>query len=213
MNLSLPLSRLMKAVLVGAVVLFSSASLHAGAFSRVIIDPGHGDQDVGGNHGLVYEKHLALDTALRLEYYLKRKGVSTTMTRKSDVFISLAKRASISNRYRNSIFVSVHYNWTWKRDVSGVETFYYSGRSKPLAQYVQSGVLRKVSAVDRKAKYGSYYVLRHTKNPAVLVECGFVSNSRERARMKKGSWRQKVAEGIGNGILKYQAARRSGRVR
>ena len=65
---------------------------HGGAFSRVVIDAGHGDQDVGGNHNRVYEKHLALDTALRLEYYLKSKVVRTTMTRKSDVFISLAKR-------------------------------------------------------------------------------------------------------------------------
>ena len=184
----------------------------AGSFSRVVIDAGHGDQDVGGNHNRVYEKHLALDTALRLEYYLKKKGIRTTMTRKSDVFISLAKRASIGNRYRNSIFVSVHYNWTWKKSVSGIETFYYSGRSKPLAQYIQDGMLRKVSAVNRKAKYGSYYVLRHTKNPAVLVECGFVSNYNERTRMKKGSWRQRVAEGIGNGIIKYQSARKSGKV-
>jgi len=162
--------------------------------SRVVIDAGHGDQDVGGNYGKVYEKHLALDTALRLDYYLKKKGYSTVLTRKSDVFISLSKRASIGNRYRNSIFVSVHYNWTWKKTVSGMETFYYS----------------KVSSVNRGAKYGSYYVLRHTKNPAVLVECGFVSNYKERNKMKKGSWRQKVVEGIANGIIKYQKGRRKG---
>lgn len=194
------------------VAALCTLSLSAGSFSRVVIDAGHGDQDVGGNNGKVYEKHLALDTALRLEYYLNKKGVRTTMTRKSDVFISLAKRASISNRYRNSIFVSVHYNWTWKSSVSGLETFYYSSRSKPLAQYIQKSMLRRVGAVNRGAKYGSYYVLRHTKNPAVLVECGFVSNSSERSRMKKGSWRQKMAEGIGEGILKYQSARRSGSV-
>lgn len=203
-----------RVIAVVSVFIFSLGmqSLQAGAFSRVVIDAGHGDQDVGGNHGLVYEKHLALDTAMRLEYYLNKKGIKTTMTRKSDNFISLAKRASIGNRYRNSIFVSVHYNWTWKSSVSGLETFYYSGRSKPLAQYIQSGMLSKVSARNRGAKYGSYYVLRHTKNPAVLVECGFVSNSSERSRMKKGSWRQRIAEGIGKGIIKYQKARKSGRL-
>ena len=201
-----------KSFAIVAALLLCVNDASAGSFSRVVIDAGHGDQDVGGNHNRVYEKHLALDTALRLEYYLKKKGIRTTMTRKSDVFISLAKRASIGNRYRNSIFVSVHYNWTWKKSVSGIETFYYSGRSKPLAQYIQDGMLRKVSAVNRKAKYGSYYVLRHTKNPAVLVECGFVSNYNERTRMKKGSWRQRVAEGIGNGIIKYQSARKSGKV-
>lgn len=212
--ISIYLSPKMKAVLfLMTVVVGLSSTAYAGGFSRVVIDAGHGDQDVGGHHGKVYEKHLALDTAMRLEYYLKRKGIRTTMTRKSDVFISLAKRASIGNRYRNSIFVSIHYNWTWKKDVSGLETFYYSGRSKPLAQYIQSGMLRKVSAVNRGAKRGKYYVLRHTKNPAVLVEGGFVSNYRERSRVKKGWYRQKIAEGIGNGILRYQAARKSGRVR
>lgn len=203
----LPKWKLLTAV---ALAFFSVQGVVAGSFSRVVIDAGHGDQDVGGNYGKVYEKHLALDTALRLDYYLKKKGYSTVLTRKSDVFISLSKRASIGNRYRNSIFVSVHYNWTWKKTVSGMETFYYSSRSKPLAQLIQSEMLRKVSSVNRGAKYGSYYVLRHTKNPAVLVECGFVSNYKERNKMKKGSWRQKVVEGIANGIIKYQKGRRKG---
>ena len=192
---------------------FLTGLCSAGKFSTVVIDPGHGDQDVGGNYGKVYEKHLALDTALRLEDYLKRRGYRTKMTRRSDVFISLEKRANFGNRYRNSIFVSIHYNYTWKKDVSGLETFYYSARSKPLAQYVQSEMLRKVRAVNRGAKYGRYYVIRHAKNPAILVEGGFVSNSRERSRMKKGWYRQAIAEGIGRGIEKYQAARAAGRVR
>ena len=51
---------------------------------------------------------------------------------------------------------------------------------------------------------------RNTKNPAVLVECGFVSNYSERKNMMKGSWRQKIAEGIGNGIIKYQSGRKKG---
>lgn len=182
-------------------------------FSKVVIDAGHGDQDVGGNHGVVYEKHLALDTALRLEHYLKKRGISTVMTRRSDVFISLAKRASIGNRYRNSIFVSIHYNWAWRKQASGLETFYYSRRSRPLASYIQSGMLAKVRAENRGVKYGRFHVLRRTKNPAVLVECGFVSHRRERSRVKKGWYRQKLAEGIGNGILRYQAARRAGRLR
>jgi N-acetylmuramoyl-L-alanine amidase len=198
------------ALLIFVSFLFGIGGVSAGAFSRVVIDPGHGDQDVGGNVDRVYEKHLALDTALRLEYFLSKKGIRTTMTRKSDIFISLAKRASIGNRYDNSIFVSIHYNWAWRKDASGIETFYYSSRSKPLAQYIQNGIMRKTKAVNRGVKHASYYVIRHLNNPAVLVECGFVSNSRERANMKKGYWRQNVVEGIGNGILEYQAKRKSG---
>lgn len=185
------------------LVVFPGVSM-AKSFRYVIIDPGHGGHDRGASHGLVYEKHLALDTALRLEHYLKQKGIRTKMTRRSDVFISLPGRASFGNRYSNSIFVSVHYNHTWKRDPSGLETFYYGSEGKKLATHVQSGISRKLNTPNRGVKYARFYVIRHSKHPAILVECGFVSNSRERARMKKAWYRQSLAEGIGEGILKYK---------
>ena len=97
-------------LLVLLVLLVFSSELHAKSFRYVIIDPGHGGHDRGGNKGLVYEKHLALDTALRLEYYLKQRGVRVRMTRRSDYFVSLSGRASYGNKYNNSIFVSIHYS-------------------------------------------------------------------------------------------------------
>jgi N-acetylmuramoyl-L-alanine amidase len=186
--------------------------VHAGAFRTVVIDPGHGGHDLGGHYGKVYEKHLALDTSMRLEHYLKSAGYRTVMTRRSDNFISLSKRASIGNSYSNSIFVSIHYNYTWKRDVSGLETFYYSSRSKSLATYIHGGMMRRARTGNRGVKFARYYVIRNAKNPAVLVECGFVSNYRERAKMKQASWRDSLARGIAEGIAKYQSARRGGRV-
>lgn len=176
----------------------------AKSFRYVIIDPGHGGHDKGGHHGLVYEKHLALDTALRLEYYLKQKGIRTQMTRRSDYFISLPGRVSFANRYSKSIFVSVHYNHVWKRDPQGLETFYHGSEGKKLATHIQNGICRKLRTPNRGVKYGRYYVIRNSKNPAVLVECGFISNSHERARMKKAWYRQSLAEGIGEGILNYK---------
>ena len=195
--------------LVGLVA--TTAVVDAGAFRTVVIDPGHGGHDIGGHYGKVYEKHLALDTSMRLENYLKSAGYRTVMTRRSDYFISLSKRASIGNSYSNSIFVSIHYNYTWKRDVSGLETFYYSSRSKPLATAIHAGMMRRARAGNRGVKFARYYVIRHAKNPSVLVECGFVSNYRERARMKKSSWRDGMARGIAEGIAKYQSERRAGR--
>lgn len=176
----------------------------AKSFSYVIIDAGHGGHDKGGNHGLVYEKHLALDTALRLEYYLKQKGIRTKLTRRSDQFVTLPGRVSIGNRYRNSIFVSIHYNHVWKRDPYGLETFYYGREGKKLATHIQNYICSKLNTINRGAKQAKFYVLRNTKNPAVLVECGFVSNSKERSRMKQAWYRQSLAEGIGEGILKYK---------
>lgn len=171
----------------------------------IIIDAGHGGKDVGGAHGKVYEKHLALDTAYRLNTYLKRKGFRTLMTRDSDHFVSLSKRAQVSNRYRDAIFVSVHYNATHKKSVSGLETFYYSSQSRALAQYVQDKMMNQVSAVDRGVKFGKYYVLRKNRNPSILVELGFVSNRKERERMKKGRYRDVLAKAIASGISKYDA--------
>lgn len=181
--------------------------VHGKNFSYVIIDPGHGGHDRGGHDGKVYEKHLALDTALRLEYLLKQRGIRTKMTRRSDVFISLPGRVAYGNRYRSSIFVSIHFNHAWRREASGLETFYYGSEGKKLANKVQAGISSKLRTPNRGAKYARFYVIRHSKHPAILVEGGFVSNKRERERMKKAWFRQSLAEGIAEGIAKYKRSR------
>lgn len=180
------------------------------SFKTVVIDAGHGGRDNGGSYGKVYEKWLALDTAMRVEKKLKSKGFRTVMTRRSDRFISLASRARLGNKYSNSIFVSIHYNYTWKRNVSGLETFYCSPASKPLAAAVQKGMLGRVKSVNRGVKYARYYVIRNSKNPAILVEGGFVSNSRERGRTKEGWYREAIANGIVDGIVSYKKGRSRG---
>ncbi len=179
-------------------------SLSAANFRTVVIDAGHGGHDNGGQWGRVYEKHLALDTAYRLESKLKKLGYNTVMTRRSDSFVSLPQRVSISNRYRSAIFVSLHYNYTWKQDVSGLETFYNTEQSRPLAQQVQRAIVSRTRTVDRSAKYARFYVIRNVSNPAILVEGGFVSNSRERDRMKSAWFRDSIAQGIVDGIQRFR---------
>jgi N-acetylmuramoyl-L-alanine amidase len=193
---------LFRAALVLAAVMLNLAQ--AKSFRTVVIDPGHGGHDKGGQWGLVYEKHLALDTSARLENELKRRGFRTVMTRRSDYFISLPERVRITKKYSNAIFVSIHYNYTWKQDVAGLETFYTSSQSHALASHVQNGMLRKVKTNNRGAKFARFYVIRNASCPAILVECGFVSNQRERERMKSAWWRQALAEGIADGIVNYK---------
>lgn len=181
------------------------ASIAAAAnFRTVIIDPGHGGHDNGGQWGRVYEKHLALDTAARLEANLKRMGYQTVMTRRSDYFVSLPQRVNMANRYRNAIFVSIHFNYTWKEHVSGLETFYYNNEGQKLAWYVQNSLIRHTRTVNRNAKFARYYVIRNTKLPGILVEGGFVSNETERERMKTGWFRDAIARGIAEGIHRYR---------
>ena len=176
----------------------------AANFRTVVIDAGHGGHDNGGQWGRVYEKHLALDTAFRLESKLKSLGYQTVMTRRSDYFISLPQRVSTANRYKNAIFVSIHYNYTWKQQVSGLETFYSTEEGRRLAQLVQNNLIRRTKTVDRSAKYARFYVIRNTTLPAILVEGGFVSNATERDRMKSGWFRESIAQGIVDGIQSYR---------
>jgi len=184
-----------------SICLIQSASAR---FKTVIIDPGHGGQDPGGSWGKVYEKHLALDTAVRLENHLKRLGYNTVMTRRGDYYLTLDQRVQIANRYKDAIFVSVHFNHTWKKGVSGLETYYFSGEAQNLANLVQKGMVRKTDTVDRDAKFARYYVIRNSRNPAILIEGGFVSNEEERERMKSAAFRESIARGVAEGIERYR---------
>ena len=179
----------------------------AAAFDTVILDPGHGAHDRGAAIGYVYEKHLALDTARRVEQLLKKQGLKVVMTRSRDVFIPLQDRSATGNRVGNAIFVSIHYNYNRGGSGAGAETYYHFSSSYTLAAYIQAYLVQRTKMTHRGVKSASFHVIRSTtKNPAVLVECGFVSNPSERARMMTGEFRARIAEGIAQGIVAYRKA-------
>jgi N-acetylmuramoyl-L-alanine amidase len=194
---------IIQSLALGALFALSSAA-SAANFRTVVIDAGHGGHDNGGQWGRVYEKHLALDTAYRLEAKLKAMGYQTVMTRRSDYFVSLPQRVAMGNKYRNSIFVCIHYNFTVNQEANGLETFYYNQEGQRLSQYVQSNLIRRTGTTDRKAKFARFFVLRNSKQPAILVEGGFVSNTTERNRMKSATFRDQLAQGIADGIQRYR---------
>jgi N-acetylmuramoyl-L-alanine amidase len=178
----------------------------ARAFDTVILDPGHGGHDRGCGVGYVFEKHLALDTARRVEELLRKAGLRVVMTRSRDVFIPLHDRSAMGNRYGNSIFVSIHYNYA-RTGGGGAETYYHFSASHSLAAYIQAYMVQRTRMTNRGVKHGRFHVIRSTtRNPAVLVECGFVSNPTERARMLTGEFRARLAEGIAQGIVAYRKA-------
>lgn len=190
---------------VAAIGLLSAVSAEARAFRTVVIDAGHGGHDKGAQWGRVYEKHLCLDTASRLEEHLRQMGFNTVMTRQSDYFVSLPGRVAVADRYKDAVFVSVHYNFTWRESACGLETFYSNGaESMSMAQTVQRAICGKVRGTDRGAKFARFYVIRNTKIPAILVECGFVSNPSERDRMKAAWYRDGLAKGIAEGVMRYR---------
>ncbi|MCX6851948.1 MAG: N-acetylmuramoyl-L-alanine amidase [Verrucomicrobia bacterium] len=191
-----------------AALMVSMLLSKAHAFDTVILDPGHGAHDRGAAIGYVYEKHLALDTARRVEQLLKKEGLKVIMSRSRDVFIPLQDRSALGNSKGNAIFVSIHYNYNRGGSGAGAETYYHFSSSYMLAAYIQAYLVQRTSMTNRGVKNAGFHVIRATnKNPAVLVECGFVSNSTERARMLTGEFRAKIAEGIAQGIIAFRKSK------
>lgn len=181
-----------------------SYTSRVGAGKTVIIDPGHGGKDWGAYKGGIKESYLNMKVAQKLEWYLKQRGYRVIMTRRSNTFISLSRRAAIANRYRNSVFVSIHFNSTSSSWVRGGETFYAGSAGRPLASAIQRELVRDCKLKNRGVRFARFTVLVQTKCPAVLVECGFMSNASERARCATNSFQSTAARAIADGIGKYR---------
>src|SRR5881394_1372667 len=179
----------------------STASQSSGSPTTVVIDAGHGGHDRGGIPGqTIAEKVMTLDVAQRLRNVLAASGYRVVMTRDSDVFVPLPTRVAIANSYRNAIFVCIHFNATKRAGASGIETYFYSRDSLPLASAVHYYVTGGAPSGNRGVRRRGYYVLRKTSIPAVLVECGFLTNPTEAAYAQSTSYRQKLAQEIAAGI-------------
>lgn len=169
----------------------------------VVIDAGHGGHDRGGIRGnYACEKVLALDVAQRLEAILRENAVKTVMTRSDDTFIPLPERVAIANAQPGALFVSIHFNSAIRRGAEGFETFYFDRRASGVAARVQANLMALHATEDRGVKRRPYYVLRKTRIPAVLAECGFLTNREEAARCSQPAYRQKLAEAIASAVLK-----------
>jgi N-acetylmuramoyl-L-alanine amidase len=177
------------------------ASKDSSSSTTVVIDAGHGGYDRGGIPGQrVSEKDMTLDVARRLKKVLSVSGYRVVMTRDSDVFVPLGTRVAIGNSYPNAIFVSVHFNSAKRTGASGIETYFYGQESLPLASAIHYFVAGGAPSSNRNVRRRGYYVLRKNRNPAVLVECGFLTNPSEAALAQTASYRQKLAEEIAAGI-------------
>lgn len=200
-------------------------------FTTVVLDPGHGGHDRGAISKFGFEKDFALDVALRARKMLEQAGYKVVMTRSTDVFIPLEKRPAVANNIANSIFVSIHFNSTnTNPDARGFEIYSMAPRGAPatndsrpserdlreepgngldlpssaLAGSVFHALLGHVPMVDRGIKHARFAVLRLSTTPAILVECGFVSNKAESTLISSSAWRSHVAEAIVDGVENYK---------
>jgi N-acetylmuramoyl-L-alanine amidase len=174
--------------------------------STIVIDPGHGGFDRGGvPYQRIGEKNLTLDVAQRLRRILEAADYRVVMTRTSDEFVSLGQRVAIANSQRNATFISIHFNSARRSGANGIETYYYRADSASLAANIHRNVVAGAPSENRGIRRRAYFVLRRTRIPAVLVECGFLTNPTEGSYALTASYRQKLADEIARGLRGLRA--------
>lgn len=184
----------------------------------VVIDAGHGGSDpgkVGINNAL--EKDINLQIAGILKKFLEAEDISVVMTREDENGLydenasnkkvqDMKKRLAIIEEADPVLVVSIHQNSYHEEYVKGAQVFYYqtSEKSRELAEILQDQLQLLDVENNRQAKGNdSYYLLKKTEKPIVIVECGFLSNREEAEKLITPYYQEKLAWNIHMGILKY----------
>ena len=192
---------------------------------KVVIDAGHGGEDGGTvKYGLL-EKDITLDLALRMERALAARGLASVMTRRADVKISLSDRVAIAKQHPGAIFVSIHANRFASERVRGAEVYvttptepvvlrlepadkgrpYRDGRSAELGRRILEKIAAAVEMPIRDVREARFVVTREVPAPAVLLECGYLSNPADAYLLSRAENRQKMAEAVAQACAEYLA--------
>src|SRR5437762_12459654 len=126
------------------------------------------------------------------------------MTRSNHVFIPLEQRVAIENAQKNSIFVSIHFNDSRRRGIHGFETYYHAANSYDLANRIQSKLMTIPHSANRGVHTANFRVLRLANYPAVLVECGYLSNRSEGNQARDWEYRELLADRIAEAIVEQR---------
>jgi N-acetylmuramoyl-L-alanine amidase len=185
----------------------------------VILDAGHGGNDPGkiGVDGTL-EKELNLVIAKKVQALLEQQDIEVQMTRETDDGLydanasnkkvqDMKRRCEQINQAQPACVVSIHQNSYHEEAIHGAQVFYYetSAESRKLAEVLQEELISFVDPENhRTAKANdTYYLLKKTEVPIVIVECGFLSNWEESSRLKEENYQDKLAWAVQMGILKY----------
>lgn len=180
---------------------------------KICIDAGHGQHDPGavGASGLK-EKDVALKIALKVGKKLKNNGLDVIYTRTNDnpgfpvnQSLNLQKRCDIANKNNADMFISIHCNSATNKKANGTETFVFKKGidAEKLARSVQNEIVKTTGLANRGVKTANFYVLKHTKMPAILIETAFISNLAEERLLRENDFQDRVATGIAKGVCKY----------
>lgn len=184
--------------------------------NTVVLDAGHGGGDPGKvGVGDVIEKEINLEIAQKVEQLLKKEKVKVIMTREEDAMLAgedgtgtktadMKERVRIINDEAPQLAVSIHQNSYQDAVVHGAQVFYYSGSSEgeTAAKVMQNALLSLDEDNTRQAKANNtYYLLKRTEVPTIIVECGFLSNPEDAMNLSNEEYQDMVAEAICKGIL------------
>ena len=173
---------------------------------KIGIDPGHGGRDPGavGPTG-IREKDVTLPISLELGQLLKQAGFEPVLTRIDDRAVELATRSSMLNNQNCDLAISVHINSAARREADYISTFIQgkNGEAEKLAQKVQAELVRATGWPDGGVRGKDLHMTRETKMPAILVECGFISNPEQERQLRQPETQKKLAQAIAGGILEY----------
>lgn len=185
----------------------------------VVIDAGHGGDDPGkvGINGAL-EKDVNLQIALLVKKYLEANDIQVVMTRETEAGLydadasnkkvqDMKRRIALIDETAPAVTVSIHQNSYPEEYVHGAQVFYYNGskEGQQLAEMIQSELVEKVDPENKRQVKAndSYYLLKKTGIPIVIVECGFLSNSNEAEKLCTEEYQERVAWAVHLGILQY----------
>ena len=186
---------------------------------KVVVDAGHGGFDSGkvGINGAL-EKDINLEIARKVQQKLEQAGIATIMTRKTDQGLydegeenkkqqDMKRRCSVINESEADLAVSIHQNSYTEESICGPQVFYYetSVKGRNLAEILQETLNQNLEIVRPRAGKANdtYYLLRKTEIPTVIVECGFLSNTEEAEKLMKDAYQEKIAQAICEGVQKF----------
>lgn len=217
-------------LLSAAIVMISSFSdiavptsaLGADALPHIVIDAGHGGEDGGAEVDHVLEKDINLCISAYLADLLRLNGYTVTQVRHTDEAVysdgadtlrekktsDLKNRVALFNADENNLVVSIHQNKFDSSRYSGTQVFYSDNhpRSRALAESIRKAVvmlLQHENTRELKKAGKDIYILDQTVVPAVIVECGFLSNDAERALLTDPAYQKKMAYAVAMGVLDY----------
>ena len=188
----------------------------------IVIDAGHGGEDGGAEVDGVLEKDINLSIAGKLSEILRLCGCRVTEIRDEDISVydsdaqtlrekkvsDLKRRVEIANESDNNILVSIHQNKFDNSAYSGAQLFYSSNHddSRVLAESIRGAItslLQKDNTRELKPAGSDIYLLDHAEVPAVIVECGFLSNQEERSKLMDDDYQNEMAYAVAMGVLEY----------